>query len=105
MPKKGARRPIAIGDKEDPDGLYVWVRRYLNALQVKNYAERTIVNEERNLVLFVEWCDARSLTLVSEFVCGSKSNMPDYSRDSGRGPVRTFPLRRRRGSRLLRDPA
>lgn len=66
MPKKGARRPIAIGDKEDPEGLYVWVRRYLNALQVKNYAERTIVNEERNLVLFVEWCDARSLTRPTE---------------------------------------
>jgi len=66
MPRKGARRPIAIGDKEDPDGLYVWVRRYLNALQVKNYAERTIINEERNLVLFIEWCDARSLTKPTE---------------------------------------
>jgi integrase/recombinase XerD len=62
MPKKGARKPkVAVGDPNDPEGLYVWMKRFLEALRVKNYSPRTVENRESYLGFFIAWCEARSI--------------------------------------------
>jgi integrase/recombinase XerD len=67
MPKKGSRRakPI-VGDPNDPEGLFVWMKRFLEALRVKNYSERTVENRESYLSFFVAWCEARSISRPQE---------------------------------------
>ncbi len=54
------------GDPNDPEGLYAWLLRYLEALRIKNYSERTIENRESYLGFFIAWCEARSLTRPQE---------------------------------------
>jgi integrase/recombinase XerD len=67
MPKKGEKQPPkVIGDPNDPDGMGVWVRRYLVALGTRNYAEQTIENRERDLRHFIEWAAERSITRPTE---------------------------------------
>ena len=43
-----AKKPVA-GDPNDPDGMCVWSRRYLEALRVKGYSERTVDNRDHYL--------------------------------------------------------
>jgi hypothetical protein len=39
MGKRGARKPKkVVGDPNDPEGLYCWMLRYLEALRVKNFS-------------------------------------------------------------------
>jgi integrase/recombinase XerD len=67
MAKRGYRKPKpAIGDASDPEGLYVWMTRYLESLKMKNFTERTVGNREENLRLFLVWCEARSITRPAE---------------------------------------
>jgi integrase/recombinase XerD len=67
MTRKGRRKPKApIGDPHDPDGFGVWTRRYLEALRIQNYSERTVENRESYLGVFVTWCEARSLVQPRE---------------------------------------
>jgi len=67
MPKKGARKPkAAVGDPSDAEGLYAWMKRYLEALRVKNYSERTVENRESYLSFFIAWCEARSIARPQE---------------------------------------
>lgn len=67
MPRKGARKPKpVVGDPHDPEGLYAWMRRYLQALRVKNYSERTVENRESYLCFFIAWCEARSISRPQE---------------------------------------
>jgi integrase/recombinase XerD len=67
MPRKGARKPrVVIGDPNDPEGLGVWMQRYLEALRVKNYSSRTVDNRESYLGFFIQWCEARSITRPQE---------------------------------------
>jgi integrase/recombinase XerD len=54
------KKPV-IGDPTDPEGFGVWLRRYLEALRVKNYSERTVENRDVYLRFFVEWCEARGI--------------------------------------------
>lgn len=62
MPAKGARKKrTAVGDPNDPEGLYAWMVRYLEAMRVKNYSERTVENREVYLGFFIGWCDERSI--------------------------------------------
>ncbi|HMA94165.1 MAG TPA: site-specific tyrosine recombinase XerC [Polyangiaceae bacterium] len=62
MPRKGSRKPkVVIGDPNDPEGLYVWMNRFLEALRVKNYSSRTVENRESYLGFFIAWCEARSI--------------------------------------------
>jgi integrase/recombinase XerD len=62
MVKRGrAKRTIALGDASAPDGFGVWALRYLEALRVRNYSERTVENQESYLALFIAWCEARSV--------------------------------------------
>lgn len=65
--KKGSRKPKpVVGDPSDPDGFGVWLKRYLEALRVKNYAERTVENRDVYLRFFVEWCEARGIVRPRE---------------------------------------
>ncbi|MFC1641669.1 site-specific tyrosine recombinase XerC [Myxococcota bacterium] len=67
MPKRGSRKPKApVGDPNDPDGLYVWMKRYLEALRVKNYSPRTVDNRESYLGFFIQWCETRSILRPQE---------------------------------------
>jgi integrase/recombinase XerD len=60
------KKPVVGGNPNDPEGLYVWMQRYLEALRIKNYSERTVENREMYLSSFIEWCAARSLTRPQE---------------------------------------
>ena len=67
MPRKGARKPrAAVGDPSDAEGLYAWMKRYLEALRVKNYSERTVENRNSYLGFFIAWCEARSILRPQE---------------------------------------
>lgn len=63
MPRKGEHTPLPpIGDPTDPDNLYAFMLRFLEAQRVKNYAARTIENREVYLRYFIEWCEERGLS-------------------------------------------
>lgn len=63
MPRKGEHTPLLpIGDPTDPDNLYAFMLRFLEAQRVKNYAARTIENREVYLRYFIEWCEERGLS-------------------------------------------
>ncbi len=54
MPRKGERFPKpVVGDPNDPDGLTVYMRRYLEWLRIQNYSERTVENREHYLRVFI----------------------------------------------------
>lgn len=50
-----------LGDPNDPDGLGVWSRRYLEAMRVRAFSELTLQNRAVYLAQFIDWCAARSL--------------------------------------------
>lgn len=52
----------------EPDGrgLVAWLGRYLEALRVKNYSPRTVVDRERHLLTFFSWCEARNVRRPEE---------------------------------------
>lgn len=54
------KKPAPESSK-DPDGLHVWLCRYLEWLRVHHYSERTIVNREKSVGLFIEWGEARGV--------------------------------------------
>lgn len=54
------------GDPNDPEGLAVWVRRFLESQRVRHYSEVTIHATEGHLRLFVEWATQRGLRRPSE---------------------------------------
>jgi integrase/recombinase XerD len=69
MPPRKRKRTKAlrpIGDVRVPDGFAVWVRRYLEWRQVRNYSPRTLSNNHSSLGQFVEWCEARGLAKPSQ---------------------------------------
>lgn len=67
MPKKGIKseRP-PIGDPNDPESLYNYMRRFLSWQREKNYSPKTIENREVYLRYFILWCDERGLTKPQE---------------------------------------
>jgi len=62
MARRGERRKPLPASANEPDGLYVWLRRYLEWLRVRAYSGDTIRNRENALLSFIEWCEARSIT-------------------------------------------
>jgi integrase/recombinase XerD len=62
MAKKNKPRAPVAGDPNDPEGLYVWMRRYLSWLAVRHYAEQTLRSRESYLTLFLAWAEARGLS-------------------------------------------
>ena len=49
-----------------PEGLAVWVRRYLEHLRVRLYSDTTIVTTDAHLRLFIEWATQRGLRRPNE---------------------------------------
>ena len=49
------------GDLNDPEGLPVWVRRFLEHQRVRHYAATTIRATEGHLRIFIEWAIARGI--------------------------------------------
>ncbi len=67
MPPRGRRTAKVVpGNAADPEGLHAWLMRYLEALRVKNYSERTVENRESYLGFFIAWCEARSIARPQE---------------------------------------
>ena len=56
--KKQPPRPIPV---TSPDGIGAWVVRYLESMQVRQYADNTVRRHRDDLRGFVEWCIARSV--------------------------------------------
>lgn len=59
--KRGPRLFRPVGDPADPDGLFVWMRRYVEYLSVKGYTEQTRWNVEQYARDFIAWCEPRAL--------------------------------------------
>ena len=70
MPPRQRRRkkaPRRIGDLDDPAGFGIWVAALpRSACACRTTRQRTVENSESYLALFVEWCEARSLTRPRE---------------------------------------
>ena len=67
MARRGSRKTKpTVGDVHDLDGFGVWLGRYLEALRVKNYSERTPENRDVYLRFFIQWCEERSLVRPRE---------------------------------------
>ncbi len=60
MGRPWPKKPTPESAKE-PDGLHVWLLRYLEWLLVRQYSERTVVNREKAIGLFIAWSEARGL--------------------------------------------
>ncbi|MES1176706.1 MAG: site-specific tyrosine recombinase XerC [Myxococcales bacterium] len=60
MGRPWPKKPVPESAKE-PDGLHVWLLRYLEWLRVRHYSERTVVNREKAVGLFIEWSEARGV--------------------------------------------
>lgn len=57
---------VALADRSDPQGLAAYVARYIEWLQVHNYAAPTVLNRQMYLGYFVSWCAERGLTQPRE---------------------------------------
>ncbi len=60
-----AEKPVVV-EAVDAEGLVAWVKRYVEALRVKNYSERTLETREVYLLAFCRWCEERSITRPQE---------------------------------------
>lgn len=101
MPAKGYRKPV-VGDADDPEGLVVWSRRYVDHLTVKGYSPRTIKTTQGYLMLFAEWCWDRGLTKPTEItrpILESYQKWLFYRRKPNGKPL-TFSSQRQRLQRL-----
>lgn len=56
----------AVGDPTDSDGLFMFMQRFIQHLEVKQYTDATLWNNERALRDFIEWCDGRVLRKPTE---------------------------------------
>ena len=66
MARKKKRRRVAakelpVGDPNDPEGMLVWMKRFLSWLRVHNYADRTVEAREGYLRLFIGWAEGRGI--------------------------------------------
>jgi integrase/recombinase XerD len=78
MPAKGARREKRVpGDKSQLDSLGTLLVRYLESLDLQNYSQETIKKRRLQLNAFVDWCELRSLTRVSQI---SRTELERYQR-------------------------
>jgi integrase/recombinase XerD len=86
--RKGRRKRSLPASASHPEGLYVWTRRYLEWLRVRNYSARTVGNREKYLELFIEWCEARSVTrpveVTKPILEGYQRHLFHLRRENGR---------------------
>jgi integrase/recombinase XerD len=57
---------VTAAEALDPEGLMAWTRRYIEALRVKNYSERTLETRQSYLQIFSRWCADRNITRPTE---------------------------------------
>jgi integrase/recombinase XerD len=57
---------VTAAEALDPEGLVAWARRYIEALRVKNYSERTLETRQSYLQIFSRWCADRNITRPTE---------------------------------------
>jgi integrase/recombinase XerD len=82
----------ALQAASDPQGLAAYVLKYLEWLQVHNYAAPTVQNRQSYLGVFVAWCDERGLVTPREI---TKPILERYQRSlfthrKGNGEPLTF---------------
>ena len=66
-----------IGNPNDPQSLYHWMRRFLQYQAERNYSKQTIASRETNLRYFISWCDERGLQRPNEI---TKPILESYQR-------------------------
>jgi hypothetical protein len=85
-------RPSSVGQAalrapHDPEGLAAYVLRYLEWLQVHNYAAPTVQNRQSYLGVFVAWCSERGLVTPREITI-TRIDPDDYG--SSTSQTQTF---------------
>jgi len=67
MPRKGDKQPTKhVGNLGDPQGMAVFMDRFLEWMQVTNYSERTVENRLLYLSYFIQWAEDRGVTRPCE---------------------------------------
>jgi len=67
MPRKGDKQPPKqVGNLGDPQGMAVYMAKFLEWMRVKNYSERTVENRELYLAYFIVWAEDRGLLTPHE---------------------------------------
>lgn len=67
MPRKGDKQArLPIGDPNDPNSLFAYMRRFLAWQLEKNYSTRTVENRDVYLRYFIAWCVERGLQHPNE---------------------------------------
>ena len=65
MSRKKPRR-LLLENNTDPDNMAAWINRYLEWVQMSNYANTTVVAWRNDLAIFLEWCLSRQLNHPQE---------------------------------------
>jgi integrase/recombinase XerD len=92
VPRACSAGQAALKASSDPQGLAAYVMRYLEWLQVHNYAAPTVQNRQSYLGVFVAWCAERGLVSPKEI---TKPILERYQRSlyihrKGNGDPLTF---------------
>ena len=67
MPRRGDRQPPKqVGNPGDPQGMAIYMDKYLEWMRVTNYSERTVENRQLYLAYFIQWADDRGVTRPAE---------------------------------------
>ncbi len=76
--KRGPHRFLKpIGNPADPDGLFVYMLRYLEYRNIRGATEQSLFSTERYLRDFIAWCEPRSLERPHEI---TKAILESYQR-------------------------
>ena len=67
MPRKGDKQPPKqVGNLGDPQGMAVFLERFLEWMRVTNYSEKTVENRQLYLIYFIQWAEDRGITRPNE---------------------------------------
>ena len=55
-----------VGGPHEPDGLGVWLRRFLESLQVRNFSARTVDHREKDIGDFIVWLADRGVERIDQ---------------------------------------
>ena len=67
MPRKGDKQPPKqVGNLGDPQGMAVFMEKFLEWMRVTNYSEKTVENRYLYLCYFIVWAEDRGITRPNE---------------------------------------
>ena len=67
MPRKGDKQPPKqVGNLGDPQGMAVFLERFLEWMRVTNYSEKTVENRQLYLIYYIQWAEDRGITRPNE---------------------------------------